>query len=133
MSVATIVPCLNQIEFHPYLQQTEIVDFCHKNNILVAGYSVLTTLFRKPGGPIDSLVMALSKKYSKTPNQILYQWLLQHNAVIITTSGNKDRLKEALEIFSESKFKLDEVDFYKINSVGKELEYRRFWSQEDWS
>ncbi len=59
-------PVVNQIEFHPYLQQPKLQDFLHQHSIVTEAYSPLAPLVHKPGGPVDAVIQQLADKYSRT-------------------------------------------------------------------
>jgi len=126
LSIASIKPVVNQIEYHPYLQQDEIVNFSHKHGILIESYTPLAPVTLAKGGPVDAVVEEIARKYNKTPGQILWKWNLQKGNVIISTSSKEERLKELLDLFS---FQLEEDEVKKISEEGKKFHFRKYWTQ----
>jgi methylglyoxal/glyoxal reductase len=91
-----IVPAVNQVEFHPFLYQKELLGFCEKNTIQLEAYSPLTRGKRLN----HPTILAVAKKYgNKTPAQVLIRWSLQHNAVVIPKSIHEDRIRENSQVF----------------------------------
>lgn len=70
LSFARIKPVVNQIEFHPYLQQHNLVEFCYANDIRVAGYSGLMSLTRKTGGPLDPVLQHFAESKGVSEAQV---------------------------------------------------------------
>jgi len=124
---ARIKPVINQVEFHPYLQQHELVKFCKEHNIAIASYGPLASIIYKPGGPVDPIVSELAVKYKKTEGQILLRWNYQKGNIVITTSSKPDRMKEILSI---EEFELSPEDEERIDAAGSQLKYRKFWDKE---
>ena len=65
---------MNQIEVHPYFNNAEVVDFCLKNGIHIVAYSPLGNHDPSrdiPSALKDEVILELSKKYSKSPAQVL--------------------------------------------------------------
>jgi methylglyoxal/glyoxal reductase len=76
LSYCEIKPVVNQVEFHPWCFQSELLDFCQKNGILLQAYSPLTC-----GKQLeDEKLKEISTKYSKSTSQILLRWCLQKGA-----------------------------------------------------
>ncbi|KAF3941192.1 hypothetical protein ABW19_dt0202105 [Dactylella cylindrospora] len=125
--VAKIAPAINQIEYNPYLQSTELVEYHRKNNIVTAAYGPLIPITKGSPGPLDSLIEELAKKYQKTPTQILLRWTVDSGVVAITTSSKEWRMKEALDI---SSFTLDPKDVEEVKKVGSQKHTRIFWTKE---
>lgn len=127
---ASYQPAINQIEFHPYLQEQspDIVKYCQENNILVEAYGPLTPLFRvkeeEKDHPLTGLLPELSAKYGRTPAQILLRYTLQKGILPITTSSKEERIKQSLEVFD---FSIDQADVDKIDSVGSTYKLRTFF------
>eukprot|EP01111_Echinosteliopsis_oligospora_P016505 TRINITY_DN688_c0_g1_i1.p1 TRINITY_DN688_c0_g1~~TRINITY_DN688_c0_g1_i1.p1 ORF type:complete len:300 (-),score=84.84 TRINITY_DN688_c0_g1_i1:37-936(-) len=130
LTYAKIKPSVNQIELNPYLPQQEIVDFCKENDIKVECYTPLAPIVHVPDGPLSPVLSEMSSRLGKTPAQILFAWSLQQGRIIVTTSSKEERLKEYLEAAS---IKLSEEDIQKISTVGKPVQFRKFWTKEDWS
>ncbi|KAK6363299.1 hypothetical protein TWF730_000738 [Orbilia blumenaviensis] len=125
--VAKIQPAVNQIEYHPYLQNPELKAYHKQHNIVTAVYGPLIPITKAAPGPLDSVIQELEKKYNKSATQILLRWTIDDGNVAITTSSKEWRIKEALEVAG---FKLDEEDVEKIRIVGKEKRHRVFWTKE---
>ncbi|MBZ4669204.1 MAG: yvgN, partial [Defluviitaleaceae bacterium] len=82
MESCEIVPMVNQVEYHPRLQQTDLLEFCKKHNIQLEAWGPLMQgkIFDIP------LMKELSEKYNKTISQIALRWDLQTGVVTIPKS-----------------------------------------------
>jgi diketogulonate reductase-like aldo/keto reductase len=114
------VPAVNQVEFHPYLYQRDLFEFCAGEGIVIEAYSPLTKGARLK----DPKLLAVARKYSnaaqqsvvtgsrlplldrparrsetKSTAQILIRWALQHGLVVIPKSANRGRIFEDADIF----------------------------------
>ncbi len=76
MKTFDIVPAINQVEFHHFLYQKNLLHFCENNKTHVVAYGPLTRGRRRLDHPI---IERVSKKYDRTPAQILIRWCLQHS------------------------------------------------------
>ncbi|PJI10116.1 MULTISPECIES: aldo/keto reductase [Clostridium] len=110
MEDSEIVPMVNQVEYHPEFPQTELHDFCKKNNIQLEAWGPLMQgkIFEIP------LMKSLSEKYGKTISQIALRWDLQMNVVTIPKSINENRIKENSNIYD---FEISKEDMKKIESL----------------
>src|SRR5438034_1059123 len=95
---AKIVPSINQIEYHPYLQHGDLVLFHKAKGIATASYGPLTPTTRAKGGPLDRILSTLAQKYGVSEGDILLRWSIDRGAVAITTSGKESRLIEYLRV-----------------------------------
>jgi diketogulonate reductase-like aldo/keto reductase len=92
----TVVPALNQVEFHPWLYQKELLTFCQSQGIQLGSFSPLTKGRRLN----DSVITTIAERYNKTSAQILIRWALEHRLVVIPKSGNRERIRENADIFN---------------------------------
>ena len=109
-----IVPAVNQVEFHPFLYQEELLRFCKNNKIQLEAYSPLTRGKRLN----HPNIVEMAKKYNKTPSQILIRWSLQHDLVVIPKSIHEARIKENSQVFD---FQLESNDMKVLNSLNENL------------
>lgn len=127
MDECDIVPAVNQVECHPYLQQKELKEFCHKHGIILEAYSPLMN-----GTKVldDSIIKEIANQHDKTPAQVILRWHLQSDIVVIPKTVTPLRMKENLDIFD---FELTDSDMEKIaeldrgerhNSVPSEMNIR---------
>jgi len=107
-----VAPTVNQVEFHPFLFQEELLQFCDENNIQLEAYSPLTR-GKKLRHPV---LRGLELKYTKTSAQILVRWSLQHNLVVIPKSIHENRILENSQVFD---FQLDEKDMKLLDSLNE--------------
>src|SRR5207244_3854230 len=77
-----IPPAVNQVEFHPFLYQRELLEYCQGRRIQLEAYSPLTR-GRRLRHPV---IKEIAAKYRKTPAQVLIRWGLQHGIVEIPKS-----------------------------------------------
>jgi methylglyoxal/glyoxal reductase len=108
------VPSVNQVEFHPFLYQEKLLQFCKNNDIQLEAYSPLTRAEKLN----HATVLTIAQKYDKTAAQILIRWGLQHDLVVIPKSIHEKRIKENSEVFD---FQLEEQDMKLLNSLNEDL------------
>ncbi|WP_068676255.1 aldo/keto reductase [Oceanobacillus sp. Castelsardo] len=110
-----VVPVINQVEYHPYLQQKELKEFCDQHQIKLEAYSPLMN-----GRDIlhDELIKELAEQYGKTPAQIILRWHLQSGVIVIPKSVTPSRIEENINVFD---FELNESDMGKIAELDKNL------------
>lgn len=107
---AEVKPAVNQVEFHPYLYQKELLDFCQSKGIIVEAYSPLAH-----GKKLDDpKLMELAKKYGKTCAQIMIRWALQKGMVALPKSKTKERIEENAHVFD---FEIKEADMKKLDAL----------------
>lgn len=110
------MPSVNHVEFHPFLYQERLLEFCKNNNIQLEAYSPLT----RDQSLNHHIVVRMAKKYGITPAQILIRWNLQHGLIMIPKSKNKDGIKENSQVFN---FQLEEEDMKLLNSMRICIQY----------
>lgn len=114
LAECNIVPAVNQVEFHPFLNQHELQIFCEKNKILVSAHTPLVR-----GQKInDARLVNIAKKYGKSNAQILIRWLIEKNFIVIPKSTNPARIKENIEVYD---FTLDDSDMSLLNGLHENL------------
>lgn len=107
-----IVPMVNQMEFHPYLVQQELLDFCNAKNIQYEAWSPLMQ-----GHIFDLEVMKeLAYKYNKTIAQIVLRWDLQKGVVTIPKSSKKERIIANADLFD---FEISEADMKALDALDR--------------
>ena len=107
-----VVPAVNQVEFHPFLYDEELLNFCKNNRIQLEAYSPLTR-----GKKLNHQnIVKIAKKYAKTPAQVLIRWSLQQDIVVIPKSIHEDRIRENSQVFD---FNLDPEDMKFLNSINE--------------
>jgi diketogulonate reductase-like aldo/keto reductase len=117
------VPAVNQVEFHPYLYQQDLLAFCRAKGIVVEAYSPLTHGERLK----DPKLVAIAKKYeTKSTAQILIRWVLQHGLVVIPKSSNRRRILENADVFD---FEISRDDMRLLDSFDESL--RTCWDPSD--
>lgn len=90
-----IKPVVNQVELHPWMMRTEIVNFCRVNRIELEAYCPLAR-----GRMMDDpFLKQMAKKYNKTPAQILIRWSLQEEFIPLPKTANKNRAVENILVF----------------------------------
>jgi methylglyoxal/glyoxal reductase len=107
---------VNQVEFHPFLYQKDLLSFCEKNGIQLEAYSPLTRGKRLNHPEI----VDIAKRYNnKTTAQILIRWSLQHNLIVIPKSIHEDRILENSEVFD---FELRDEDIKLLDSLNENFQ-----------
>ncbi len=111
---ADIVPMVNQMEFHPYLVQQSLIDYCEAKKIQYESWSPFLQ-----GELFDlEITKGIEKKYAKTAAQVILRWNLQKGVIAIPKSVHKNRIQQNADIFD---FELTdgEIDYLDTLDQGK--------------
>ena len=110
LSNSQVVPAVNQVEFHPFLVQPDLLKFCQEYQIQVEAWSPLMQ------GQIVNVasIQKIGEKYNKTPAQIVLRWNLLHKVVTIPKSVNPNRIVENSQIFD---FELSQADMNALDAL----------------
>merc|ERR1712166_1347371 len=118
----TVVPCVNQIEFHPYMQQHALRDWCHSHRIQVQGYGAIGAKTRGSGVLTDKVVLEIADELDRTPAQITLRYSLQCGVTVLTKSINPPRIFENGQIFD---FELNDSQMDRLAQL--DLQQRSYW------
>ena len=105
---ARIKPAVVQVESHPYLPETELLEFCKRNDIVFLAFAPLGHGL-KPGPLEDPVVLAVAARIQKTPAQVLLSWAVQRGTALLTTPRTADRAKENFNISALPQDAFDEI------------------------
>jgi len=95
---AKIPSAVNQVEFHPFLYQEELLNYCKQNHIALEAHSPLVH-----GEHLDNeIIKNIAQKYGKGCTQILLRWSLQHGWYRYQNLLTKNALKKILEFLISS-------------------------------
>ena len=94
---ARIKPAVVQVESHPYLPETELLEFCKAKGIVLLAFAPLGHGMR-PGPLEHPVITAIAARVGKTPAQVLLAWAVQRGTALLTTSKNAARARENFDI-----------------------------------
>jgi aldehyde reductase len=106
---ARIKPAAVQVESHPYLPETELLQFCKENGIVFLAFAPLGHGMR-PGLLEDPVISAIAARAGKTPAQVLLAWAVQRGTALLTTPKTADRARENFNISALPEDAFDEIN-----------------------
>ena len=132
LSICKIKPVVNEVEFHPYLYQKDLKEFCDLENIkIIAYYPLIKGVNYQSRFPKimnekkldllnEEIIKNLAEKYGKTVGQIILNWHVNLGVIPIPGSANTERMKENLAAID---FKMDDKDYELISSLDKQFRF----------
>ena len=93
-----LTPAVDQVEFHPFVFDPKLLEYCGKHGIRLEAYSPLTR-GRNLEHPV---IAAIAKAHHRTPAQVLVRWGLEHGIVEIPKSVHRERIVENARVFDFS-------------------------------
>ena len=116
-----VVPVLNQVELHPYLQQHDLHSFHARHGIATQAWSPLGR-----GNVLqDPVVGRIASELGRTPAQVILRWHLQHGILTIPKASSRERISSNLDIFG---FALDDAHVAALDALDRD---QRFGSHPD--
>lgn len=101
---------VNQIEFHPWFQRPDLVEYCRETDVAVEASAPLarTEILG------DDTVEELAEQYDKTPAQVALRWAVEKDVVVIPKSTSSEHIGENIELFD---WELDESDHQRLDAI----------------
>ena len=127
LEICRVRPAMNQIEFHPYLQHGNLLEYLKNKDIKAAAYAPLIPVTKASDGPLTPVLEKLAKKYAVHPSEILLRWCIDQDVVPVTTSSKEQRMSDMMRVFS---FKLTPKEVGDISETGNQYHFRAFWQDK---
>jgi len=109
---ATVLPSINQVEFHPHLQSPELVTYCDDHNIVLEAWSPL-----KAGQIVDDpQLQTIADAHGVTVPQVVLRWMLQRGIVTIPKSVTPSRIAQNVDLYG---FELGQDEITTINAMDR--------------
>jgi alcohol dehydrogenase (NADP+) len=106
---ARIKPAVVQVESHPYLPETELLEFCKEKGIVLLAFAPLG--HGNNQGPLaDPVIAAIAARVGKTPAQVLLAWAVQRGTALLTTPKTSARARENFDISPLPEDALEEIN-----------------------
>ena len=106
---ARIKPAVVQVESHPYLPETELLEFCKEKGIVLLAFAPLGHGM-KPGLLEDPVIAEIATRVGKTPAQVLLAWAVQRGTALLTTPKTADRARENFDVTALPEDALNEIN-----------------------
>lgn len=108
--ISNIPIAVNQIEFHPWFQRSDLVEYCRETDVIVEAAAPLarTEILG------DETVNELAEKYDKTPAQIVLRWAVEKDVIVIPKSASEGHIRENIKLFD---WQLNELDHQRLNEI----------------
>jgi diketogulonate reductase-like aldo/keto reductase len=102
----------NQLEMHPFLDQSKVVAACRAHGMAIVAHSPIACGNAKH----DEVLARIGKQHGKTAVQVSLRWLVQQQIVVIPRTSKVERLSENLAIFD---FELSAAEMAEIASLAR--------------
>ncbi|CAB9525917.1 Deoxymugineic acid synthase 1 [Seminavis robusta] len=140
MTRAKIPPMVNQVEAHPYLQQTKLLKYCQARGVHFQAYSPLGTAdYKEDHEPVilnDTVLKTIAEKHNVSVAQICLAWAIQRGTSVVVKSSSKAHQEENLKVFrqqgEEEELAVTLSDEEMEQIAGLERGYRYFRPEEWW-
>lgn len=111
-AMCRVKPMVNQLEYHPYLAQSEMRAYCEAQDIRLEAWAPLNR-----GGVFEeAVIQELAEKHDKTPAQIILRWDVQNGVSTIPKSATPSRIAENIDIFD---FEISDEDMKRIDDLDR--------------
>src|SRR6202044_2667541 len=106
---ARIKPAVVQVEAHPYLPETELLEFCKEREIVFLAFAPLGHGIR-PGPLEDPVILQTAERVGKTPAQVLLSWAVQRGTAFLTAPKTEARARESMTLSALPEDAFDEIN-----------------------
>nr|XP_034366088.1 aldo-keto reductase family 1 member C1 homolog isoform X2 [Arvicanthis niloticus] len=120
-------PVCNQVECHPYLNQSKLLDFCKSRDIILVAYAALGS--QRPIAWVDQnvpfllndpVLCGMAKKHNRSPAQIALRYHVQRGVVALAHSYEQSEMKENIQVFE---FQLPSEDMEVLDGLNRNFRY----------
>ncbi|MFC4550401.1 MULTISPECIES: aldo/keto reductase [Halorussus] len=111
--VSPVPIAVNQIEFHPWFQRPDLVEYCRETDVVVEAAAPLA----RTEVLGDDTVRELAEKYDRTPAQVVLKWAVEQDVVVIPKSSSAEHVRENAELFD---WELDAADRRRLDDLDRD-------------
>ncbi len=109
---ASVMPSINQVEFHPYLQSPDLVTYCRDHGIVVEAWSPLAQ-----GRVVDDPQLGeIGRAHGVSAPQVVLRWMLQRGIVTIPKSVTPSRIAQNVDLYG---FALSDEEMAAIDAMDR--------------
>lgn len=120
-----VTPAVNQVEFHTFLYQKELLAYCQEHDIQIEAYSPIA----RAKFLDNEVLQRIAEKHSQTAAQVMLAWGIQHDLVMIPKTVHEKRIDENADIF----FELDDEELKALDNLGPERRLvKGMWAPPSW-
>ncbi|KAM4828583.1 prostaglandin F synthase 1-like isoform 2-T5 [Thomomys bottae] len=120
-------PVCNQVECHPYLNQSKLLEFCKSRDIVMVAYAALGSKTDKEwvnkDNPVlleDTVLNGIAEKHGRTPAQVALRYQVQRGLSVLAKSFNEKRMQENFQVFD---FQLTPEDMKTLQGLNRNIRY----------
>src|SRR3977135_3457403 len=106
-----------QVEYHPYLDQSKVLEACARNGMALVAYSPVA----KGRSKGDETLTRIGQAHRKTAAQVCLRWLVQQNVSAIPRTSKIERLSENIDIFDFALSDEEMREIFQMGSAGGRL------------
>lgn len=118
LSYAKIPPAVNQVEIHPFMPNTKLIEYCKSKDIVPVAYSPLGSQDQVPGTgekvSTNKDLNAIAQRLGVSLAQVLIAWGIQRGYAVLPKSSNPERIASNANLI-----KLSKEDFEAVNKVSE--------------
>jgi diketogulonate reductase-like aldo/keto reductase len=105
-------PAVNQVQFSPYHYRRRLLEYCLEQGVVFEAYSPLA----RGRGLHDPTITAVAERLDRTPAQVMLRWAIQHQAVVIPKSSQKEHIRSNAQLFD---FELSDAEMQTLNALDR--------------
>lgn len=110
--ISDVPIAVNQVEYHPWLQRPELINYCKSQDVLVEASAPLarTKILN------DETIVEISEEYDRSPAQIVLRWITENGIVSVPKSTSEEHIQANANIFD---WELDKKDHERIDELDR--------------
>lgn len=93
--VADVPIAVNQIEFHPWFQRPELIEYCRQTETIIEAAAPLG----RSEALEDDVVQKLATKYDRSPPQVILKWAIEKGMVVLPKSTSPEHIRDNIALF----------------------------------
>jgi diketogulonate reductase-like aldo/keto reductase len=126
LDFARVPPVVNQIEFHPYAQNREVLAVCEAAEVRMEAYCPLGSPWRqakleRQAPTVDPVITDIARTKGRAPAQVILRWLLDKGVIPVVSGTQPEHMKQNLEVFD---FELNPAEREAIDALDRQ---ERLW------
>lgn len=118
--MCSVAPMVDQMFVSPINTQSDVMEYCHSNGIVLESYSPLMFLHRANAMSASEKFSELCEKYGRSPAQIVLRWNVQKRIIPIPKSANPDRIRKNYDVFD---FSLTDEEMSLLDGFNENWQY----------